>query len=70
MTLYLLDENVIAEMRPGGDVTVAAWLKTVDDAQLRLSAITFFEKRRGWERQHARVPTPTRSPPSWRRWMR
>lgn len=51
MNLYLLDENIIAEMRPGGDATVAAWLKTVDDAQLRLSAMTFFEKRRGWERQ-------------------
>lgn len=51
MTLYLLDENVLAEMRPGGNATVAAWLKTVSDDQLRLSAMTFFEKRRGWERQ-------------------
>lgn len=33
MNLYLLDENVIAEMRPDGDATVAAWLKTVDDTQ-------------------------------------
>lgn len=51
MTRYLLDENVLAEFRPGGDAKVAAWLKTVDDADLRISAVTFFEKRRGWERQ-------------------
>lgn len=51
MTLFLLDENVLAEMRPGGNAQVGAWLKTVTDSQLRLSAMTFFEKRRGWQRQ-------------------
>jgi predicted nucleic acid-binding protein len=53
--LYLIDENVFREMRPGGDKRVRAWLQTVDDNQLRISAITFFEKRRGWERNRRRL---------------
>lgn len=56
MTLYLLDENVLREMRPGGDANVAAWLKTIDDNDLRISAITFYEKRKGWERQLRKKP--------------
>jgi len=54
VTLYLLDENVLKEMRSGGDKAVAAWLKTVDDADLRLSALTFLEKRIGCESQIAK----------------
>lgn len=50
MTLYLIEENVLREMRPGGDANVLAWLNTVADADLRLSAMTLLEKRRGWER--------------------
>lgn len=50
MTLYLIEENVLREMRPGGDRRVAAWLRTVSDADLRISAMTLFEKRRGLER--------------------
>ena len=50
MTLYLLDENVIKEMPPGDNANVHKRLATVSDHQLRISAITFFEKRRGWER--------------------
>lgn len=56
MTLYLLDENVLREMKPGGDKHVAAWLRSVSDADLRISAITFFEKRRGWERHKKKDP--------------
>ena len=55
MILYLLDENVIREMHPRGDAAVQAWLASVDDSQLRLSAMTFFEKRRGWERQRRKL---------------
>jgi predicted nucleic acid-binding protein len=50
MTLYLVEENVLREMRPGGDARVAAWLKAVPDSALRLSVMTLFEKRRGLER--------------------
>lgn len=55
MTLYLLDESAIQEMRPGGDANVRNWLATVSDHVLRVSAITFFEKRRGWERQRRKL---------------
>jgi len=50
VTFYLLDENVLREMRTGGDARVRAWLATVNDTELRISALTFFEKRRGWSR--------------------
>lgn len=50
MTVYLLDENVLRELRTGGDARVLAWAATVDDFDLRISAMTFFEKRRGAER--------------------
>jgi len=49
MTLYLLDENVLREMHKRGNRNVLRWLATVDDTDLRLSAATLFEKRRGAE---------------------
>ena len=30
---------------------MAAWLRSVRDDELRVSSVTFFEKRRGWERE-------------------
>lgn len=56
MTLYLLDENVLREMGPVGHVNVRRWLATVDDTDLRLSAATLFEKRRGAEALRRRDP--------------
>ena len=50
MTLYLLEENVLREMGRGGNAEVAAWLQTVRDSDLRLSAMTLFEKRSGLQR--------------------
>jgi predicted nucleic acid-binding protein len=60
--LYLLDENVIREMHSRGDAAVQAWMASVDDSQLRLSAITFFEKRRGWERRRRKLIEAGRDP--------
>ena len=54
MTLYLIDLNVLQEMGPKGNARVRAWLETVDDDALRLSAITFYEKREGLERERKR----------------
>ncbi|WP_026359339.1 PIN domain-containing protein [Sphingomonas sp. PR090111-T3T-6A] len=54
MTLYLIDLNVLQEMGPKGNSHVRAWLATVDDDALRLSALTFFEKREGLERERKR----------------
>jgi predicted nucleic acid-binding protein len=48
--MYLLDTNVISELRrarPHG--AVLAWLKSVDDADLRLSAVTLGEIQAGIE---------------------
>ncbi len=56
MKLYLLDENVLREMRDGGNANVRRWLATVDDTDLRLSAATLFEKRRGAESLKRRDP--------------
>lgn len=50
MTVYLLDENVLRELHPRGDPRVRAWYATVAADDLRISAMTFFEKRRGAER--------------------
>jgi predicted nucleic acid-binding protein len=55
VTTYLLDENVIREMRPGGNAQVCAWFASVDDSDLRVSASTFYEKRLGWERQRRKL---------------
>lgn len=50
MTVYLLDENVLRELTPSGHVRARAWVATVSDADLRISVLTLFEKRRGAER--------------------
>jgi predicted nucleic acid-binding protein len=47
VTLYLLDENVIRELRDGGNANVRKWIASVDDSALRLSVAMLFEKRRG-----------------------
>jgi toxin FitB len=56
VTVYLLDENVLRELHPNGNARVRAWFATVDDTDLRISAMTFFEKRRGWERRRKKEP--------------
>ena len=48
---YLVDENVLREIRPGGHANVLAWHKGIEQADLRISVMTLFEKRRGWERR-------------------
>lgn len=56
MTTYLLDENVLRELHPRGNANVRAWFASVAEADLRISVMTLFEKRRGWERRRARDP--------------
>lgn len=56
MTLYLLDENVLRELRGDGNANVRRWFASVDDTALRLSAATLFEKRRGAEALRRRDP--------------
>jgi predicted nucleic acid-binding protein len=50
MLKYLLDTNVVSELRrqrPHGGVV--AWLQSLDDAQLHLSAVTLGEIQAGIE---------------------
>lgn len=49
MTVYLIDENVLRELHSKGNCEVRSWYASVAQADLRISAMTFFEKRRGWE---------------------
>lgn len=56
MTAYLLDENVFRECHAGGHRNVVAWFAGVEEDDLRLSVMTLFEKRRGWERQRRKRP--------------
>lgn len=47
---YLLDTNVVSEMRkPRPHGAVVAWLESLDDAQLHLSAVTLGEIQAGIE---------------------
>jgi predicted nucleic acid-binding protein len=49
-TVYLLDTNVVSELRkPKPHGGVLAWLESVDDAQLYLSAVTIGEIQAGIE---------------------
>lgn len=48
--MYLLDTNVVSELRkPKPHGAVLAWLRSVDDAQLFLSAVTIGEIQAGIE---------------------
>ena len=56
MTAYLLDENVLKELSSTGNVNVRAWFAGVAPADIHISAMTMFEKRRGWERRKRTDP--------------
>ncbi|MFT4241586.1 MAG: type II toxin-antitoxin system VapC family toxin [Acidovorax sp.] len=48
--MYLLDTNIVSELRkPRPHGAVVAWLESVDDAQLHLSAVTLGEIQAGIE---------------------
>ncbi|WP_200242405.1 PIN domain-containing protein [Thiohalocapsa halophila] len=55
--MYLLDTNVVSELRrarPHG--AVLAWLRSVDDAELRLSVVTIGEIQAGIEQTRDQDP--------------
>lgn len=54
--MYLIDTNVISEIRKGSrcDTKVAAWLRQVRDDDLYLSVLVIGEIRQGIERVRAR----------------
>ena len=63
---YLLDTNVVSELRkqrPHGGVV--AWLKTLDDAQLYLSAVTVGEIQAGVEITREQDPAKASEIEAW-----
>jgi toxin FitB len=58
--MYLLDTNVVSELRrPRPHGAVVAWLQTIQNDHLSISAMTIFELQRGVER--ARRGDPERA---------
>lgn len=55
-TGYLLDANVLRETGARGHANVRAWLLSVPERALFVSAITLLEMRRGWEVRRRREP--------------
>jgi predicted nucleic acid-binding protein len=53
---FLLDTNVISEIRRGRDANVRAWIAEVDDVDLHLSVMTLGEIRKGIEHLSGRDP--------------
>lgn len=64
--MYLLDTNVVSELRkarPHG--AVLAWIASVDDAQLHLSAVTIGEIQAGIELTRAQDPVKAEQLSAW-----
>lgn len=64
--MYLLDTNVVSELRkqrPHGGVV--AWLESLDDAQLHLSAVTLGEMQAGIELTREQDPDKAKELEAW-----
>ncbi len=66
---YLLDTNVIAEIRKGarGNANVRSWFAALDQGSIRLSVLTVGEIRRGIENVRRRDQTAARALERWLR---
>ena len=64
---YLIDTNVISEIRKGArcDANVAAWYASIDDADVYLSVLVLGEIRRGVERLRVRDPAQSGALDRW-----
>ena len=63
---YLLDTNVVSELRkPRPHGGVVAWLESVDDAQLYLSAVTLGEIQAGIELTREQDPEKAQAIEAW-----
>jgi toxin FitB len=64
--MYLLDTNVVSELRkPRPHGGVVAWLESVDDAQLHLSAVTIGEIQAGIELTREQNPQKANEIEAW-----
>jgi predicted nucleic acid-binding protein len=66
LTVYLLDTNVVSELRrPRPHGAVVAWLRAVPDAALYVSAVTIGEIQAGIEITRERAPAKASEIESW-----
>lgn len=66
MQMYLLDTNVVSELRkPKPHGAVVAWLQSVDDAHLFISAVTLGEIQAGIEMTRERDEAKADEIESW-----
>jgi toxin FitB len=64
--MYLLDTNIISELRkPRPQGIVVAWLQSVDDAKLFLSAVTIGEIQAGIELTREQDPAKAAEIEAW-----
>ncbi len=64
--MYLLDSNVVSELRkPKPHGAVVAWLQSVDDANLFLSAVTLGEIQAGIELTREQDPAKAEEIEAW-----
>jgi len=64
--VYVLDTNVVSELRrPRPHGAVVAWLQSVDDASLFLSAVTLGEIQAGIERTREQDPAKAAEIEAW-----
>ena len=64
--MYLLDTNVVSELRkPRPHGAVLAWIETVSDAELYLSAVTLGEIQAGIEITRAQNPAKAAEIEAW-----
>lgn len=64
--MYLLDTNVVSELRkPRPHGGVVAWLESIDDAQLHLSAVTIGEIQAGIELTREQNPQKANEIEAW-----
>ena len=64
---YLIDTNIISEVRKGGrcDVNVARWYETIEDASLYLSVLVIGEIRKGIEKLRGKNATQANMIEDW-----
>lgn len=64
---YLLDTNVVSELRHGvrADANVLAWFDRIDEARTWISALVFAELRVGVQRLARRDPVAARRLDGW-----
>jgi predicted nucleic acid-binding protein len=68
--MYLLDTNVVSELRrPRPHGAVVAWLRTLDDRHLYISAVTLGEIQAGIEITREQDPAKAAEIEKWADWV-